>query len=160
MSHALPHGFQFPKQLKEYDGTQDPTMHVSNFVRAMYFQGVNEAIVCRAFFLTLFEAASCWFSDLPPQSINNWKTLKDKFVLYFTRSKRQFKSEFHLETIEKIRYESLREYITRFNNEILEVRNVEPNLVLYFFVKGLKPDAFAKSLAGAKPTMDDLKARA
>jgi hypothetical protein len=57
--------------------------------------------------------------------------------------------------------ESLREYITRFNNEVLEVRNVEPNLVLYFFVKGLKPGAFSKALAGEKPTsMDDLKARA
>jgi hypothetical protein len=31
--------------------------------------------------------------------------------------------------------------------------------VLYFFVKGLKPDAFAKALAGEKPTsMEDLKA--
>ena len=73
--------------------------------------------------------------------------------MHFTSSKRQFKSEFHLET--------LREYITRFNNEVLEVRNVEPNLVLYFFVKGLKLSAFAKALVGEKPTsMDDLKARA
>jgi hypothetical protein len=57
--------------------------------------------------------------------------------------------------------ESLREYITCFNNEVLDVRNVEPNLVLYFFVKGLKIGAFAKALTGEKPTsMDDLKARA
>ena len=34
------------KQLKEYDGTKDPTLHVTTFERAMYFQGVNEAIVC------------------------------------------------------------------------------------------------------------------
>jgi hypothetical protein len=56
---------------------------------------------------------------------------------------------------------SLREYITRFNNEVLEVWNVEPNLVLYFFDKRLKPNAFAKHLVGQKPiSMDDLKARA
>jgi hypothetical protein len=80
MSHALPHEFQFAKQLKEYDGTKDQNLHVSTFERAMYFQGVNEAIVYQAFPLTLPEAASRWFSDLPPQSINNWKTLKDKFI--------------------------------------------------------------------------------
>jgi hypothetical protein len=161
MSHALPHGFHFAKKLKEYDGTKDPTLHVSTFERAMYFQGVNEAIVCHAFPLTLSEAASRWFSDLPPQSINNWKTLKDKFILHFTSSKRQFKSEFHLETVKQGKDESLRDYITRFNNEVLEVRNVEPNLVLYFFVRGLKLGAFAKQLAGDKPTsMDDLKVRA
>ena len=125
----------------------------------MYFQEANEAIVCRVFPLTLSEAASQWFSDLPPQSINNWKTLKDKFVLHFTNSKRQFKSKFHLETIKKMKDESLREYITRFNNEVLEIRNIEPNLVLYFFVMGWKPGAFAKALAGEKLTsMDDLKA--
>jgi hypothetical protein len=161
MSHSLPHGFQFAKQLKEYDGTKDPTLHVSNFERAIYFQGVNEVIVCRAFPLTFSVAASRWFYDLPPQSINSWKALKDKFVLHFTSSKRQFKSEFHLEMIKQIKDESLREYITRFINEVIEVRNVEPNLVLYFFVKGLKPGAFAKALAVEKPTpMDDLKARA
>jgi hypothetical protein len=66
MSHALPHGFQFAKKLKEYDGTKDSTLHVSTFERAMYFQGVNETIVCCAFPLTLSEAASRWFSDLPP----------------------------------------------------------------------------------------------
>jgi hypothetical protein len=57
--------------------------------------------------------------------------------------------------------ESIREYITHFNNEVLEVRNVQPNLVLYFFIKGLKPGAFSKALAGEKPmSMDDLKAKA
>jgi hypothetical protein len=115
MSHALPHGLQFANKLKEYDGTKDPTLHVSStFERAMYFQGVNEAIVCRAFPLTLSEAASRWFSDLPPQSISNWKTLKDKFILHFTSSKRQFKSEFYLETVKQEKDESLRDYITRF----------------------------------------------
>jgi hypothetical protein len=88
MSHALPQGFQFAKQLKEYDGTKDRTLHVSTFKMAIYFQGVNEAIVCRAFPLTLSEAASHWFSDLSPQSISNWKTVKDKFILHFTSSKR------------------------------------------------------------------------
>jgi hypothetical protein len=53
------------------------------------------------------------------------------------------------------------ENITRFNNKVLEVRNVEPNLVLHLFVNGLKQGTFAKHLAGEKPTsMDDLKARA
>jgi hypothetical protein len=43
----------------------------------------------------------------------------------------------------------------------LEVRNVEPNLVLYFFIRGLKPGAFAKQLSGDKPvSLDDLKVRA
>jgi hypothetical protein len=37
-------------------------------------------------------------------------------------------------------------YITHFNNEVLEVKNVESNLVLYFFVEGLRQGAFPKHL--------------
>ena len=69
----------------------------------------------------------------PPATIHQkLETLKDKFILHFTNSKRQFKSEFHLETVKQRKDESLRDYITRFNTKVLEVKNVEPNLVLYF----------------------------
>ena len=51
--------------------------------------------------------------------------------------------------------------IIRFNAESLEVRDVAPNMMLYFLRQGLKPGGFAKDLAGEKPkTMEELKKRA
>ena len=147
--------------MKGYDGTKDPTLHVSTFERAIYFHGVNKAIVCRAFPLTLSEAASRWFSDLPPQSISNWKTIKDKFISNFTSSKQQFKTKHHVERIRQKSDEPLRDFIIRFNAEPLEVRDVTPNMILYFLRQGLKPGGFAKDLAGEKPkTMEELKRQA
>ena len=87
-----------------------------------------------------------------------WKALKDKFISNFTSSKQQLKTEHHLERIKKKPDESLRDYIIRFNAESLEVRDVAPNMMLYFLRQGLKPGGFAKDLVGEKPkSMEELK---
>jgi hypothetical protein len=87
--------------------------------------------------------------------------LKDKFISNFTSSKQQFKTEHHLERIRQKLDEPLRDFIIRFNTESLEVRDVAPNMMLYFLKQGLKPGGFAKDMAGEKPkTMEELKRRA
>jgi hypothetical protein len=127
----------------------------------MVFQGAKEPVICRAFPLTLKAAARRWFLSLPVGSIAGWKALKDKFVSNFTSSKQQFKTEHHLERIKQRSDEPLRDFIIRFNAESLEVRDVAPNMMLYFLRQGLKPGGFAKDLAGEKPkTMEELKKRA
>jgi hypothetical protein len=102
-----------------------------------------------------------WFTSLSENFINNWRTIKYNFLISFIGSKQQFKSEFHLEIIKQHKDKPLREYITRLDNEALEVKGVELNMVLYFFnYKGFYPGGFSKHLAGEKPTsMEDLKQR-
>jgi hypothetical protein len=124
----------------------------------MVFQGAKEPVICRAFPLTLKVAAQRWFSSLPAGSIVGWKALKDKIVSNFTSSKQQFKTEHHLERIKQRSDEPLRDFIIRFNAESLEVRDVAPNMMLYFLSQGLKLGGFAKDLAGEKPKiMEELK---
>jgi hypothetical protein len=61
---------------------------------------------------------------------------KDKFLRHFTSSKRQFKSEYHLKSITQGDKEPLRNFIIRFNKEALEVKDVAPNMNLFFFNGG------------------------
>jgi hypothetical protein len=127
----------------------------------MVFQGAKEPVICQAFPLTLKAEARRWLSLLPVGSIPGWKALKDKFISNFTSSKQQFKTKHHLERIRQKSDEPLMDFIIRFNAESLEVRNVAPNLMLYFLMQGLKPGGFAKDLAGEKPkTMEELKRQA
>jgi hypothetical protein len=117
-------------------------------------------VICRAFPLTLKAATRRWFSSLPAGSIAGWKALNDKFVFNLTSSKQQFKTEHHLERIKQKSDEPLRDFIIRFNAKSLKVRDVAPNMMLYFLRRGLKPDGFAKDLAGEKPkTMEEVKQR-
>jgi hypothetical protein len=71
MAQELPVGFQFAKKLDDYDGTKDPHQHVQNFERIVTFQGIREQLACRAFSLTLTEAAGRWFNELPSNSIGS-----------------------------------------------------------------------------------------
>jgi hypothetical protein len=71
MAQELPVGFQFAKKLDDYDGTKDPNQHVQNFERIVTFQGIREPLACRAFSLTLTEAAGRWFNELPSNSIGS-----------------------------------------------------------------------------------------
>jgi hypothetical protein len=98
-AQELPVGFQFAKKLDDYDETKDPHQHVQNFERIVTFQGIHKPLACRAFSLTLIEAAGRWFNELPPNSIGSWQIFKDKFLRHFTSNKRQFKSEYHLKSI-------------------------------------------------------------
>jgi hypothetical protein len=134
---------------------------VEIFQQTIVFQGAKEPVICQAFPLTLKVAAHRWFSSLPAGSITRWKALKVKFISNFTSSKQQFLTEHHLKRIRQKSDEPLRDFIIRFNTESLEVRDVAPNMMLYFLRQGLKPGGFAKDLAGEKPkTMEELKRRA
>jgi hypothetical protein len=52
-----------------------------------------------------------WFSSLPAKSITGWMMLNEKFILNYTSSKQQFKTEHHLERVKQKPDEPLREYI-------------------------------------------------
>ena len=86
---------------------------------------------------------------------------KDKFLRHFTSNKRQFKSEYHLKSITQGDKEPLRDFIIRFNKEALEVKDVAPNMILFFLMEGLKPGFFKQELTGNKTlNMEELKDRA
>ena len=55
----------------------------------------------------------------------------------------------------------LRDFIIRFNKEALEVKDVAPNMILFFLMEGLKPGFLKQELTGNKPlNMEELKDRA
>ena len=161
IDHPLPPNFKLVKSFRDYDGTGDPAYHVREFERVGTCQSLVDPLACKAFSLTLTDAAGQWFNDLPPNSIPNWATFKDKFLRHFTTSKKQFKSEYHMKSVKQGKTEPLRDFITRFNKEALEVRNLAPNMLMYFFTEGLQDGTFKDELTGfPSPTMDDIKARA
>jgi hypothetical protein len=87
MEYEMLANFKFVVQIDPYDGTTDPQDHVKNFQQTMVLQGAKEAVICRAFPLSLKAAARRWFSSLIVGSISGWKSLKDKFILNFTSNK-------------------------------------------------------------------------
>ena len=114
----LPHKFRMP-HIDSYDGVKDPLDHLETFKTLMHLQGVVNEIMCRAFPTMLKGAARIWFSRLTLGSISTFKELNAQFTSHFIGGHRYKKSTAYLMNIKQREDETLRSYITRFNNEAL-----------------------------------------
>jgi len=71
MKETMPKNFRLLGGIEAYDGTADLQEHIDEFISAMVFQVESEAVMCRAFPLTLKKAARRWFASLSQKSINS-----------------------------------------------------------------------------------------
>ncbi|GJR27315.1 hypothetical protein Tco_1103547 [Tanacetum coccineum] len=71
---------RMPTNLKIYDGSTDPDVHITRFVRATN-QGERETPVwCRMFQQTLDGPARGWFNRLPNGCIDSWTDLRERYA--------------------------------------------------------------------------------
>ncbi|MGV8048527.1 hypothetical protein PJP07_30465, partial [Mycobacterium kansasii] len=59
----------------------------------------SDAIMCRAFSLTLADVARLWFKQLKPRSISSFAELSDGFFTNFLGGKKKLKPTAHLNNI-------------------------------------------------------------
>jgi hypothetical protein len=64
--------------------------HIGQFLAQVNDMGITDVHKIRMFALSLTGAASNWFTSLPPNSIDSWVSLEQKFHDYYhTRFKKQ-----------------------------------------------------------------------
>ena len=145
-----PKGFKLPT-MESYDGTVDLIDHLEMFCISMSIQGVGDAIMCKAFPATLKKVTMSWFSSLPPRSISIFKKLRKKFVSHFKNSIAHKKTSITLMSIRQRQDEPLREFVTRFNNETLQVKDFNHIVAIAAFTNDLRDKDFTKSLIKKPP---------
>lgn len=80
---------------KDYTGRTDPKGHINSHYGNMLMMGVSDAVMCRAFYLTLSGRAAEWFKSLEPGSISSFADLARRFNHRFaisTAAKKHFTS--------------------------------------------------------------------
>nr|XP_061362887.1 uncharacterized protein LOC133306582 [Gastrolobium bilobum] len=108
---------------------------------------VPDAIGCCLFPTTLKGVALRWYSALPSKSINNWENLENMFLVRFSTSKAQYKSTHALQTVRQGANETLCDFLNKFFDEDLLVRDLDPQVSLHLIIDGLKEGPFPTSLA-------------
>ena len=114
----LPPKFRLP-QLESYDGSKDPLDHIESFKTLILLQMTPDEVMCKAFPTTLKGAARIWFSKIPLGTIANFEILSKGFVHHFIGGQRHKNPTGHLLNIQQAEGESLKQYVSRFDKELL-----------------------------------------
>ncbi|RVW59017.1 Retrovirus-related Pol polyprotein from transposon 17.6 [Vitis vinifera] len=122
----------------------------------------NDGLLCKVFPASLQGQALSWFHRLPPDSVDNFRDLAEAFVGQYLWSARHKQNINTLQNIKMRDNESLREFVKRFGQAVLQVEACSMVAVLQIFKRSICPGTpFFESLAKKPPTtMDDLFRRA
>ncbi|RVW53310.1 hypothetical protein CK203_088509 [Vitis vinifera] len=161
INYEPPRGFLVPK-FSTYDGTNDPFDHIMHYRQLMTLDIGNDALLCKVFPASLQGQALSWFHRLPPNSVGNFRDLSEAFVGQYLCSARHKQNISTLQNIKMQDNESLREFVKRFGQAVLQVEACSMDAVLQIFKRSICPGTpFFESLAKKPPTtMDDLFRRA
>jgi hypothetical protein len=146
----IPKRFQTPS-MKLYDGTTDPEEHVAQYRERMEINpiplDIKEACLCKGFGSTLTGPALKWLLSIPANTITSFSHLINLFHSQFSCSRSFEKLTSDLYRITQKSNESLRDLITRFSREALDIPNLDmPTAV----------EAFRMSLNKDSPFYEDL----
>ncbi|XP_059663887.1 uncharacterized protein LOC132309612 [Cornus florida] len=160
MKCPLPSKFKMPS-IESFDGTKDPIDHLETFQALMHLYVMPDEIMCRAFPTTLKGSIRVWFNKLKPGTIETFEELSKHFVGHFIAGQKHRRSATYLLTVKQQKGESLQDYISRFNTEMLQVEEADDNVALAAFMGGLQTSRFLFSLSEEPPTnMAELLVRA
>ncbi|GFZ01916.1 hypothetical protein Acr_15g0005250 [Actinidia rufa] len=115
--------FKLPTQLGIYEGKTDPMDHLDSYKSLMSLQGCSDEVMCKAFSATLKGPARSWFRKLSPGTIDSFGELSRLFVANFMSCRNRQKNASHLFTVHQKETESLKDFVKRFNQAILEVED-------------------------------------
>ncbi|GKU89055.1 hypothetical protein SLEP1_g3247 [Rubroshorea leprosula] len=140
-----PAGFKIP-QLETYDRTKDPDDHLHAFYSCMQAQNASDALMCKIFPSTLRGNARTWYYSLPPRSISSYTEMASTFATKFSSRRLIRKTTTELMQVKQRDGESLKNYMSRFNDAVLEVNSFDQAVGIAAVISGLKHDRFRDSL--------------
>ncbi|XP_071907805.1 uncharacterized protein [Coffea arabica] len=158
--YPLPRRFKIPN-IEMYDASTDPEDHLSVFLTHMRLQTAADEVRCKTFSMFLKGKARLWFQGLKPGSIRSFPELARQFAAQFVSSKVYARNATHLMSIRQRPDESLRNFMTRFNAESLQVRDKDEKVVMAAFTNGLRVEELFYDLAKKPPVnLEELLRRA
>jgi hypothetical protein len=79
----VPKGFKLPHDQENYDGSQEPTLWLSDYLQAVQILGGTRAMAMQSLQLHLTGAARSWLNTLQNDSIGSWGELESQFARNF-----------------------------------------------------------------------------
>ncbi|XP_010684689.1 uncharacterized protein LOC104899234 [Beta vulgaris subsp. vulgaris] len=134
----------------KYDGKTDPQDHISAYEGHMLLYTANDSVWCKVFPSTLIGLAQTWFKSIPPATVFEFRQLTSMLVTRFVNNKCMEKTTGELMSIKQEDSESLRDYVGRFNAEVITIPSLQQELAVLALMTGLKEGTAFRSYLGPK----------
>ncbi|GKV03027.1 hypothetical protein SLEP1_g15392 [Rubroshorea leprosula] len=112
----------------------------------MQAQNASDALMCKIFPSTLRGNARTWYYSLPPRSVSSYTELASAFATKFSSRRLIRKTTSELMRVRQRDRESLKNFMSRFNDAVLEVNSFDQAVGITAVISGLGHERFRDSL--------------
>jgi hypothetical protein len=148
----VPKGFKLLHDQGKYDGLQEPTLWLSDYLQAVQILGGTKATVMQSLQLHLTGAARSWLNTLPDESIGSWGELKSQFTRSFWSTYKRPASLEEVKECVQRKGETLRSYIQRWSTIKNSAEDVSDERAIDAFSEGLRRSDLVEEIGRTRPT--------
>ncbi|XP_070041246.1 uncharacterized protein [Nicotiana tomentosiformis] len=136
----IPKKFRMP-EIPKYNGITNPNKHMTSYTCSIKGNDLEddeiEFVLLKMFRETLSKGAMIWYHNLPPNSIDSFAMLVDTFVKAPAGAIKVETRKLDLFKVRKRDNEMLREFVSMFQMERMNLPPVEYDWVVQAFTQGL-----------------------
>jgi hypothetical protein len=148
----VPKGFKLPHDQQKYDGSQEPTLWLSDYLQAVQILGGTKATAMQSLQLHLTGAARSWLNTLPYESIGSWGELESQFARNFRSTNKRPASLEEVKACVQKKGETLRSYIQRWSVIKNSAEDVSDEGAIDAFSAGLCRSDLVEEIGRTRPT--------
>jgi hypothetical protein len=147
----VPKGFKMPHDQEKYDGSQEPTLWLSDYLQAVQILRGTRATAMQSLQLHLTGAARSWLNTLPNDSIGSWGELESQFTRNFCSTYKRPASLEEIKSCVQRKDETLRSYIQRWSVIKNSTEDVSDERAIDAFLAGLHRSVLVEEVGRTKP---------
>ncbi|XP_068486764.1 uncharacterized protein [Phaseolus vulgaris] len=134
-----------------FTGVEDPEAHLTAFHTQMMLSGGSDAAYCKVFMSTLSGTTLDWFVSLPTGHITIFQQFSKMFVEQYIVNKAPPLVSYDLFDVRQYQGESLKDFLNRFEAQIVCLPGKDEEMFVHAFKKGVLPGPFSESLIRSHP---------
>jgi hypothetical protein len=133
----VPNGFKLPHDQQKYDGSQEPTLWLSDYLQEVQILGGTRATTMQSLQVHLTGAARSWLNTISNDSIGSWGELESQFARNFRSTYTRPASLEEIKSCVQRKDETLRSYIQCWSVIKNSVEDVSDERAIDAFLAGL-----------------------
>jgi hypothetical protein len=147
----VPKGFKLPHDQQKYDGSQEPSSWLSDYLQAVRILGGSKETIMQSLQLHLTGAARSWLSKLERETIESWEELTKQFTSNFKSTYKWPASIEEVKACVQHRNETLKSYIQRWSIIKNSTVKVSDEQAIDAFTLGLQRGDLVEEMGRIKP---------